>query len=164
MFYNIIGNELPLIPPVTQTVWGWEGGRGCWVVFETIFCRSLKLHIWPDSQPAKLPYHPKPKPRRVGGLRQINSCRKVPLQVTFLDNDIWTYGIAFCQFNLSTERGDRYSQPRTRKTWQSLLTNPFRKASRDQTSFCIVYYIKKVANMVEHCPAPNSQSQTGNTL
>jgi hypothetical protein len=32
------------------------------------------------------------------GLRQINTCRKVPLQVNFLDNDIWH---AFYQYNLS---------------------------------------------------------------
>jgi hypothetical protein len=28
------------------------------------------------------------KPRRVGGLSQINTCYKVPLEVKFLDNDI----------------------------------------------------------------------------
>jgi hypothetical protein len=32
----------------------------------------------------KLLYHPKQKPRRGGGLRQINACRKVPLQDNFL--------------------------------------------------------------------------------
>ncbi len=33
----------------------------------------------------KLPYHPKQKPRRGGGLRQINTYRQVPLQVNFLE-------------------------------------------------------------------------------
>jgi hypothetical protein len=28
-------------------------------------------------------YHPKQKPRRGGGLRQINTCRQVSLQVNF---------------------------------------------------------------------------------
>jgi hypothetical protein len=31
------------------------------------------------SEPTKLLDHPKQKPRRGGGLRQINTCRKVPL-------------------------------------------------------------------------------------
>jgi hypothetical protein len=65
------------------SLYWWEGVRGFWVVFETIFCRSLTLCIWPDSEPTKLPYHPKQKPRRGGGLRQINTSRKVPLQVNF---------------------------------------------------------------------------------
>ncbi len=63
-----------------------RGGGGCWVVLETTFCRSLTLSIWPDSGPTKLPYHPKQKPTRGG---RINTCRKVPLQVIFLDYDIW---------------------------------------------------------------------------
>ncbi len=82
------------IPPPTlskvkvqyiQTVCGWEGAGWCWVVLETIFCRSLPLCIWPGSEvePTKLPYHPKQKPRSGGGLQQINTCRKVPLQVNF---------------------------------------------------------------------------------
>jgi hypothetical protein len=44
--------------------------------------------------------HPKQKPRRGGGIRQINTCRKVPLQVNFFS--ITTYGFAFYQSNLST--------------------------------------------------------------
>jgi hypothetical protein len=28
-------------------------------------------------------HHPEQKPRRGGGLRQINTCRKVPLQINF---------------------------------------------------------------------------------
>ncbi len=59
------------------------GGRG--MGLETIFCRSFTLCIWPDSEPTKLLENP--KPRRGGGLRQINTCRKVSLQVNFLDED-----------------------------------------------------------------------------
>ncbi len=40
--------------------------------------------FWPDSEPTKLLDHPKQKPRRGGGLRQINTSQKVPLQVDFL--------------------------------------------------------------------------------
>ncbi len=64
-------------------------GWGCWVVLETIFGRSLSLFFRPDSEPTKLLDDPKQKPERGGGLRQINTCRKVPLQVNFLDNDSW---------------------------------------------------------------------------
>ena len=46
-------------------------GLGCWLLLETIFCRSLTLCIWPDSEAIKLRDCPKQKPRRGGGLRQI---------------------------------------------------------------------------------------------
>jgi hypothetical protein len=98
--------HLPHPPPLSkfkvqyiQTLCGLEGG-GCWVVLETIFCRSLTLCFWPDSEPTKLLHHRKQKPRRRGGLRQINTCRKVPLHVNFFY--IKTFGIAFYQSNLST--------------------------------------------------------------
>ncbi len=55
----------------------------CWVVLETIFCWSLHSVSGQISEPRKLLYLPKQKPRRGGGLRQINTCRKVPLQVYF---------------------------------------------------------------------------------
>ncbi len=43
-----------------QCVTGGEGwGVYCWVLLETIFCRRLKLRIWPDSVPKKLLPHPK---------------------------------------------------------------------------------------------------------
>jgi hypothetical protein len=61
-----------------------DGGERCWVLLETIFCRSLSLCSWPDSEPTKL----KQKPRRGGGLRQMNTCRKAPLKVNFSDYNI----------------------------------------------------------------------------
>ncbi len=57
------------------------------VLLETIFSRSLALCIWPVSEPTKLLDH-QIKIRRGGGHRQINTCRKVPLQVNFLDDNI----------------------------------------------------------------------------
>jgi hypothetical protein len=37
----------------TDSMW-LGGGGGCWVVLEAIFCRSLTLCFWPDSEPTKL--------------------------------------------------------------------------------------------------------------
>jgi hypothetical protein len=82
---NLLSGSPPPVPPspfpkskyniYRQSVSGkgwWKGG-GCWVVLETIFCRSLTLCFWPDSEPTKLLYHPKHK--NLGGegawLRQI---------------------------------------------------------------------------------------------
>ncbi len=56
---------------------------GYWVLLDIIFCKSLTLCIWPNSEPTKLIDNPKQKPRRDGGL-QINTCRQVPLQVNFV--------------------------------------------------------------------------------
>ncbi len=73
---------------------------GCWVLLETIFCRSLTLCMWPDSEPIKLLDHLKQKPRRGGGLTQIKICRKVPFQETFFR---WRhFTIDFYEFYLST--------------------------------------------------------------
>jgi hypothetical protein len=47
---------------------------------------KLTLCISQDSDKIATP--PKQKSRRGGGLRQINTCGKVPLQVNFLDDDI----------------------------------------------------------------------------
>ncbi len=66
-----------------QTVYGWGGG-GVLSPVETILCRSLTLRIWPDEKPTRLLDHPKQKPRRGGGLRQINTCREVPFHANFL--------------------------------------------------------------------------------
>ncbi len=65
------------------TVYTCAKGGWCWAVLETIFCRILPL--WQDSEPKKLLYHPKQKSRKWGGL---HACRKVPLQVNFLDDEI----------------------------------------------------------------------------
>ncbi len=84
-----------LSPPPSlcqSTVYVWEGvAGGRWVQLETILCRTLALCIWPDSEPIKLLDHPKQKPRRAGGLRQINTCRKVPLQVNFFRWRQWLW-------------------------------------------------------------------------
>ncbi len=48
----------------------------------------------------KIALPPQTKSRKGGGLRQINTCCKVPLRVNFLHNDI---GIAFYPSNLSTQ-------------------------------------------------------------
>ncbi len=49
---------------------------------ESIFGGYI-LYIWPDSEPTKLFSYPKQKPRRGGGLRQINNCCQIQLQVKF---------------------------------------------------------------------------------
>jgi len=59
---NLLSSSPPPLPKVNvqymQTVCGWEGVGGCLVVLETIFCWSLTLCLWPDSEPTKLIYHP----------------------------------------------------------------------------------------------------------
>ncbi len=55
---------------------GWEGVLSC-VRDQSALC------FWPESEPTKLLDHFKQKSRRGGGIRQINTCRKVPLQVNF---------------------------------------------------------------------------------
>ncbi len=86
--FSLVHTPHPSPPSQSQctvlTVCAWEvvgGGGGCWVVLVTIFCRSLTTCFWPDSEPTQLLYHPKPK--RAGGLREINTCCIVPLQVNF---------------------------------------------------------------------------------
>ncbi len=54
------------------------GGGGDRVVWRE-YIRSYTICIWPDSEPIKLLYHPRQKPLRRRGLRQINTCRQVPL-------------------------------------------------------------------------------------
>jgi hypothetical protein len=74
---NLLSSSSPPPPPKANVeYWHCLTGRGwgCWVVLVTIFCRSF----WPDSEPTKLLCHHKQKTRRGGGLRQINTCRKVP--------------------------------------------------------------------------------------
>jgi hypothetical protein len=43
----------------------------------------VKTQYYIPHRTYKLPGHPRQKPRREGYLKQINSCRKVPFQVTF---------------------------------------------------------------------------------
>ncbi len=68
----------PSLPCVKYSI-QFVAGRG-WGMLKTIFCRSLILCIWPDSEPTKLLDHHKQNPSWGGGLRQINTCRKVPLR------------------------------------------------------------------------------------
>jgi hypothetical protein len=49
--------------------------------FNTLYLTRFRNH--------KIARPPKQKPRRGGVLRQINTCREVPLQVNFLDDDIY---------------------------------------------------------------------------
>ncbi len=81
LIFYLVQLSTPSPFPVTKySICRWLGwGGGCWVLLETIFCM-----FWPDSEPTKLLDHPKQKPRRGGGLRQINTCRKVPLQINLL--------------------------------------------------------------------------------
>ncbi len=55
-------------------------GWGCWVLLETIFCRSSTHCISLDSESTELLDHSKHKPRRGGGLRKISTCRKANFQ------------------------------------------------------------------------------------
>ncbi len=74
------------------------GGGGCWVVLESIFCRSLTLCIWPDSETTKLLHHPKQKPRREEGA----SDRQTPAAKSLYGYIfLTTFCVAFYQSNLS---------------------------------------------------------------
>ncbi len=70
-----------------------RGFGGCWVVLETIFCRSLTLCIWPDTEPTKIALPPQKKPRRGGA-------RKVPLQVNLTLLSIF---LIFLRFRTATQ-------------------------------------------------------------
>jgi hypothetical protein len=66
-----------------QTMCGWEGGGGGDQIlqeFNTPYLTRLRTY--------KIDRPPQTKPWRGGGLRQINTCCKVSLQVIFLDDDI----------------------------------------------------------------------------
>ncbi len=95
------GSTLPPSPPSlcqstvhTDSVWLGAGGRGgiesCWRPYSAGVQHSVSVCIWPDSEPTKLKIArpPKQKPRRGGGLRQMNTHSNVSLQVIFLDDDI----------------------------------------------------------------------------
>ncbi len=61
-------------------------GRG-WVLLEAILQDFTTLYLARFRTYKILLDHSKQKPRRGGGLRQINTCRKVPVQVNS-DDDI----------------------------------------------------------------------------
>ncbi len=80
-----INFSLVHLPPPLPPSCGWEGvWGGSWVVLETIFCRSLTLCSDQIENLQNCFTTPKQKPRRGGGHRQVNTCRKVSLQVIFL--------------------------------------------------------------------------------
>ncbi len=97
--YLLSGSPSPPIPPsqsqhtvYTDSVW-LRGGRGCWVVLEIMFCRSLTLCFWPDSEPKKLLHHPKQKPRRGGGPQTDKHLKQSPFTGQFLRKPTFTIGI-----------------------------------------------------------------------
>ncbi len=70
--------KIQYIQAVCCWLWGWgEGVESC----ERPYSADLTFCIWSDSESKILLDHPKQKLRRGGGLRQIKTCRKVPLQV-----------------------------------------------------------------------------------
>ncbi len=51
------GSTLPppfLCQSTVHTDSVWYRGGGCWILLETIFCRSVTLCIWPDSETTQL--------------------------------------------------------------------------------------------------------------
>jgi hypothetical protein len=82
-------NSPPPPPPFSlcqSTVYrdsGWERAGVLSPVGDHILQEFNTLYL-PDSEPTKLLDHPKQKSWRGGCLRQINICRKVPLQANFL--------------------------------------------------------------------------------
>ncbi len=65
--------------PVQQSPQCVAGKGDCWVVSETIFCRTFTLCMWADSEPTKLLIHPKTNTKGGGGggFKLINSCKKI---------------------------------------------------------------------------------------
>ncbi len=61
-----------------QWVCGWEGVRGVLRCVGDHILQKLNTLFLTRFRPTKLLHHPKQKPRKGGGLRQINTCRKVP--------------------------------------------------------------------------------------
>ncbi len=70
-----------------QTVCDLEGGGGVSSPVGDHILQEFNTLYLTRIRTTKLLDHPKQKPRRGGGLRQIHTCRKVPLQVIFLDDD-----------------------------------------------------------------------------
>ncbi len=72
MFRGIIFSwTLPPCDLRKCSVWRWCAG--CWVVMETIFCLTC-FTLYVTRFRTKLLAHPKPKPGREIGFKQINSC------------------------------------------------------------------------------------------
>jgi hypothetical protein len=64
-----------------RTVCGWKVGVGVLSCVGDHILQEFNSLFLTDSEPTKLFYQPKQKFRRGGGLSNMNSCSKVPLQV-----------------------------------------------------------------------------------
>ncbi len=67
-----------------EGVWGSVGGH-ILQEFKTLYLTRFRTY--------KMLHHPKQKPSRGGGLRQINTYRKVPLQVNFFFMATFCFGV-----------------------------------------------------------------------
>jgi hypothetical protein len=72
-----------------HTACDWEWVRVLSCVGDTILQESSTLYLIRFKTHKVALDHSKEKLGAEGGLRPINNCRKVLLQVNFLDNDIW---------------------------------------------------------------------------
>ncbi len=93
--------SLPKVKAYVQfihTVCGWDGG--CWAVLLTIFCRSLTLCFWPNSEPTKLLDHPNREPLGWEGPRTDKHLPQSLFAGQFFK--ITTFGVAFYRSILST--------------------------------------------------------------
>ncbi len=78
-----------LPPPVpkyniyTDSVWGGGGAMGVLSPVGDPILQEFDTLCLTRFKPTKFLYHPKQNPRRGGGLRQMNTCRIVPLLVNF---------------------------------------------------------------------------------
>jgi hypothetical protein len=97
---NFLSSSPPKNRLYRQCVTGWGcGGDGlCWRPCICIFCRSLILCIWPDSEPTKLLDHPKQKPIEGRGPRTDKHLPQNPFTGKFFY--MTTFYIAFYQSNL----------------------------------------------------------------
>jgi hypothetical protein len=73
----------------TDSMWLGGGGWGALSCVGDHILQEFNTLYLTRFRTCKIALPPKQNPRRGRGLRQINICRKVPLQVNFLDNDIW---------------------------------------------------------------------------
>jgi hypothetical protein len=98
-------------------MFGWEGVGVLTPVGDYILQEFNTLYL--TRFRAKLLDHPKQKARRGGGLRQINTCRKVPLQGKFFQ--ITTFCLAFYPSNLSTGGSKGWEGGMLPKDWCRLV-------------------------------------------